>query len=89
MTDTSDDDRGNFTDGGDVESGDGLHEDQRRLQELLRGAAGGALSGAWIKEVKVDPHLSHAAHAGRNGAGVALRGLHKGCEHSPIPRGKR
>lgn len=25
-------------DGGDVESGDGLHEDQRWLQELLRGS---------------------------------------------------
>ncbi len=45
MTDTSDDDRGNFTDGGDVESDDGLHEDQRRLQELLRGAVGVALAG--------------------------------------------
>ena len=32
-------------DGGDVESGDGLHEDQRRLQELLRGTAGDALAG--------------------------------------------
>ncbi len=27
-------------DGGDMESGDGLHEDQRWLQELLREAAG-------------------------------------------------
>ena len=32
-------------DGGDVESGDGLREDQRRLREWLRGAAGVGLAG--------------------------------------------
>lgn len=38
-------------DGGDVESGDGLHEDQRRLQKLLWQAAGAALGRMGISGI--------------------------------------